>query len=138
MEKRINENFAKAGHKITLEHWIVLVHLWIQDGQNQKTLCEYAVKNKTMITRTIDSLEERNYVLRVPDKADRRNKLIYLTHKGKNIQGELSSIMQQSMEEVTKGIDPTELAICKKVLNTVFLNLADEELLLRFSGNSSK
>ena len=133
IEKRINENFEKAGKKITRNHWVVLVHLWKKDGQNQTTLCDYAGRNKTTITRTIDSLEKQNYVLRVPDSNDRRNKLIYLTHKGKQAQEALSEIMLTTLEEATAGIAPAHLDICKQVLHQVFLNLADEETLERFS-----
>ena len=127
MEKRINHNFSQAGYDIRLEHWIVLVHLWIKDGQNQKTLCEIAGRHKTTITRTIDSLEEMNYVVRIPDQADKRHKLIYLTHKGKAEQGALIQQMQKTIQEATEGIPQTDIAVCKSVLGKIFLNLADEE-----------
>ena len=133
MEKRVNENFAREGYELSMDHWIVMVHLWLEDGRNQKSLCEFAGRNKTRITRTLDNLEAQNYVLRVPDQADRRNKLIYLTHKGKQAQEPLSQIMLGSLEEATTGIKAEDLQTCKKVLQQVFLNLADEEILLRFS-----
>ena len=132
MEKRVNDNFTKAGYALTLDHWIVMMHLWSHDGRNQKALCQFAGRNKTRITRTLDSLEAQNYVLRVPDKEDRRNKLIYLTHKGKQIQEALSNIMLGSLEEATAGINPDDLQTCKKVLHQVFLNLADAEVLNHF------
>lgn len=136
MEKRINENFALAGYEITLDHWIVLVHLWMDDGLNQKTLCEFAGRHKTKITRTIDSLEAQSYVVRVPDKEDRRNKLIYLTHKGKNAQKELSEQMVKTLDEATMGIEEQELDTCKQVLHKIFLNLADEQHIQHFLFNS--
>ncbi|MCB0846362.1 MAG: winged helix-turn-helix transcriptional regulator [Bacteroidetes bacterium] len=138
MEKRVNDNFSKAGYELTLHHWIVMVHLWIKDGQNQKTLCDYAGWNKTMITRTIDSLEAQNYVIRVPDKEDRRNKLIYLTHKGKTAQDELGTIMIQSLDEATANIAQEDLETCKMVLQKIFLNLAEEEHITQFSPDSIK
>ena len=84
----------------------VLVHLWIEDGQNQKTLCEIAGRHKTTITRTIDSLEEMNYVVRIPDQADKRHKLIYLTHKGKAEKEALIAQMLKTIAEATEGITP--------------------------------
>ena len=138
MEKRINENFSRGGYDLNLHHFIILVHLWKQDGQNQKTLCEFAGRNKTTITRSIDNLERDNFVLRVPDSADRRNKLIYLTHKGKEVKNELVTIMEGTMNEATAGIAPEEIDICKKVLYNVILNLGDSEEIFRFSQNSNK
>lgn len=136
MEKRINEKFSQSEHAITLEHWIVLVHLWLKDGRNQKTLCEFAGRNKTTITRTIDSLEEQNFVVRVPDQTDRRNKLIYLTNKGKAAKTSLSNQMFSVLDEATQGISQEEIDICKKVLHRVFLNMADERALEIFQENS--
>lgn len=133
MEKRINENFATTALPITLEHWIVLVHLWLEDGQNQQTLCEFAGRNKTSITRTINSLEAQNFVVRVQDQNDRRNKRIYLTHKGKQAKDILSTQMFKTMDEASQGISEEDLTTCKKVLNQVFLNLVDEETLKIFN-----
>ncbi|MEL6675191.1 MAG: MarR family transcriptional regulator [Bacteroidota bacterium] len=135
LEKRINRNLMRAGYDMTLHHWIIMVHLWKKDGQNQKKLCEYAGRNKTMITRIIDGLEKENYVLRVPDKQDRRNKLIYLTHKGKSMQEELGELMEGTLAEATEGVSAEDLATCKQVLHQVFLNLADEEILEEFAEN---
>ena len=137
LEKRINHNFARAGYEISMDHWILLFHLWVKDGQNQKALCDYAGRNKTMITRSIDSLEKQNFVLRVPDSKDRRNKLIYLTHKGKELRIELERIMLESMEEATHGVEEAELETCKRVLDKVFGNLVDEDTMMRFKGISN-
>lgn len=130
--KRINGNFCRSGYDITHDHWTVLAHLWMKDGQNQQALCEFAQKSKTTISRIIDDLEKQSFVLRVPDILDRRNKLIYLTHKGKSSHDELRAIMIQSLEEATLGIDSLAIEVCKKVLNQVILNLGN------FAPNSQK
>ena len=133
LEKRLAENFAKAGYDLTLEHWIVLVHLWLEDGRNQKTLCEFAGRHKTSITRTLDSLEKYDFVVRIVDKNDRRNKLIYLTNKGKTAREPLSKQLENTMAEATEGVSAEKLNICKEVLGQVFFNLADEEHLRHFA-----
>lgn len=136
MGKRLSENFAEAGYDINLEHWILLVHLWAQDGLNQKALCNFAGQHKTHITRTITSLEKLGFVVRIPDKSDKRNKLIYLTRQGKEVREGLLEQMQKTMGEATKDIDPQDILICKQVLGKVFLNLADEDHLKFMDTNS--
>ena len=138
LEKRINDNFETAGFDITLDHMIILMFLWHKDGQNQKSICGMAGQNKTMITRAIDSLEKQNFVLRVVDKEDRRNKLIYITHKGKQIKEDLEQVMIQSVQEATVNIPKADLEVCKEVLSKVFFNLADEEFIqhLPLHGNT--
>lgn len=136
MGKRLSENFAAAGYDINLEHWIILVHLWAQDGLNQKSLCDFAGQHKTAITRAINSLEKLGFVVRIPDKLDKRNKLIYLTHQGKEVREGLFEQMQKTIGEATKGIAAEDIETCKQVLGKVFLNLADEEHIQFSSYNS--
>lgn len=136
MGKRLSENFASAGYDINLEHWIILVHLWAQDGLNQKALCDFAGQHKTAITRAINSLEKLGFVVRIPDKMDKRNKLIYLTHQGKEVREGLVAQMQKTIAEATQGIAEEDIETCKQVLGKVFLNLADEEHIQFSSYNS--
>lgn len=134
--KRLSDNFSSAGYEINLEHWIILVHLWAQDGLNQKALCDYAGQHKTAITRAINSLEKLGFVVRIPDKSDKRNKLIYLTHQGREVREGLVGQMEKTMSEASKDISDEDIETCKRVLGKVFLNLADEEHIQFSSYNS--
>jgi DNA-binding MarR family transcriptional regulator len=123
MMRALQGQFKALSLDITVDQWIVLMHLWEEDGQNQATLGETAGHHKTTVTRAIDSLERQNMVLRVPDKSDRRNKLIYLTHLGREMQ---ASLMQPAIlvhEEAVSDIDEADLATCKAVLAKIFQNL---------------
>ncbi len=123
MAKSINERFKSRGIPINLDQWIVLLHLWQEDGQNQAQLGEEAGHNKTTVTRAIDSLEKRNLVLRITDKQDRRNKLIYLTNQGKNMQDQLIPIALDIHQQAVQGISDTDLETCKNVLRKMYQNL---------------
>ncbi len=127
MVNRLNRNFAEGGFDVTVEQWAILVHLWQQDGQFQQQLAICSFKDKTSITRLIDGLEKRNLVVRIPDRLDRRQKLIYLTAKGRELRGALVKIALQSLQEAQQGICPEQLAICKEVLRQVSQNLHDGE-----------
>ena len=77
------------------------------------------------MTRLIDGLEKRNLVVRTPDKIDHRQKLIYLTSKGKQFQQELLQIVQKTLLEAQQHISLKDIAVCKKVLHQVYENLTD-------------
>ncbi len=123
--KQLNRSFAKAGHDVTTEQWRILRCLQNQDGQRQQDLADVVHKDKTCITRIIDSMERRDLVVRIPDRLDRRQKLIYLTNKGKRLPEELMQIAQKTSLEVQEGIDAAHLDICKKVLTKIRSNLSD-------------
>ena len=124
MANRLNQNFEKAGYDVTCEQWAVLMNLWHKNGQSQKELAGITCKDKTSITRLLDGLEKKNFVVRTPGKKDARQKLIYLTNQGKAFQQELLKLVKQTLGEAQKGIRARDLKVCKDVLRQVTRNLS--------------
>jgi len=121
----LNRSFTKAGHDITTEQWRILRCLQNKDGQRQQDLANFVYKDKTLITRIVDSMEKRDLVVRVPDRLDRRQKLIYLTNKGKRLQEELMQIAQKTSLEAQQGIGEEHLGIFTNVLLKIQDNLSN-------------
>lgn len=124
MANCLNHKFEKSGHDVTCEQWAVLMNLWRKNGQSQKELSGVTCKDKTSITRLIDGMEKRNLVVRIPDKSDGRQKIIYLTQKGKELQQKLLVLVRQMLEEAQSGIRAEHLKICKDVLRKVARNIS--------------
>lgn len=123
MSRSLTDRIREAGFDLNMEDWIVLAHLWQKDGQNQASLGEIAGRHKTAVTRGIDHLEELNYVLRVPDQTDRRNKLIYLTNAGKALEESLRPIAEEMHKEALKGIPQSDLDRLHSTLRRVLVNV---------------
>lgn len=105
------------------QHMGVLSDLWEQDGLRQQDLAISLIKDKATITRMLSYLEEQNVLVRIADKADRRTKRIYLTHKGKSLRHQLLPRAAQATQEATRNIDPAQLSICLDVLGQIYDNL---------------
>jgi DNA-binding MarR family transcriptional regulator len=120
--KRLSKKFQDAGLDVSYEQWSILVHLYREDGQTQQALARTAVKDKAAITRLLNVLEKKNIVLRVPDRNDRRSKLIYLTHKAKAFKQDLVGFVQEMLDEAEAGIPEQEMASCRQTLNKIFAN----------------
>ena len=120
--KRLTKKFADKGFDVSYEQWSILVHLYRRDGQTQQELSNVAVKDKAAITRLLNVLEKKNIVLRIPDRNDKRSKLVYLTHKAKNFKYELVAVVEELLKEAAEGISPEEMEQCKATLNKIFLN----------------
>lgn len=120
---RLNRNFAEAGFDVTCEQWSVLVNLWQKNGQSQQDLAGTTCKAKTSMTRLIDNMEKHNLVVRIPNKSDKRQKFIYLTKKGRDLQEKLVAIVHRTLEEAQKNIKARDIALCKKVLSHVYDNV---------------
>jgi DNA-binding MarR family transcriptional regulator len=118
---RISRNLSE--HQVTAEQWTILASLWQHNGQTQQSLADLSNKNKASITHLIDNLEKRKLVERKADTEDRRNKMVFLTQEGKELQEELNKIVKKTTKEATEGIDKKELKSAKKVLRMMVENL---------------
>jgi len=122
--ERLNRNFAEAGHDVTSEQWRIIRCLGHKDGQRQQDLADVVHKDKTCITRIVDSMEKRDLVVRIPDRLDRRQNLIYLTNKGKKLQEELMQIFLQTNLEAQDGIGTDQLDAFRDILAKINHNLS--------------
>jgi len=120
--KRLTNKFATAGFDVSYEQWSILVHLYRKDGQTQQELANIAVKDKAAITRLLNVLEKKNIVLRIPDRNDKRSKLVYLTNKAKEFKTDLLAIVEDLLAEAEQGIQPDEIVQCRVILNKIFSN----------------
>jgi len=120
---RLNQHFRLSGYNITTEQYRILVNLWNKDGQNQQELAQCTLKNKASITRLINGLEKKNLVVRILDRNDNRNNLIYLTKMGKEFAPVLVQLAQKTLKEAQTGITGEETEVCKTVLRRVIQNI---------------
>lgn len=125
MSNQLNKNLLK--HEVTSEQWAVLSSLWKKDGLTQQELADLANKNKASITHLVDNLEKRELVERRVDESDRRNKLVYLTKEGADLQGTLTKVVSKTMKEITADVDKKELKQCRKALKKMVDTMLESE-----------
>ena len=77
--------FRANGIDLTFEMLQVMYPLWQKDGVTQQQIADAACKDKGSMVSIIDNLVKRGLVERCPDPKDRRNNLICLTEKGRQL-----------------------------------------------------
>ncbi|MEQ8706213.1 MAG: MarR family winged helix-turn-helix transcriptional regulator [Phaeodactylibacter sp.] len=110
---------------VSPQHMGILVDLWMKEGVRQQDLAISNIKDKGTIARALQVLEEANILVRVPDQEDRRNKLIYLTHRGRALREKLMPEAQETVKEATAGIAEQDLATCQRVLWQIYQNFTN-------------
>ena len=123
MAKHLTSIFVDEGVVLNGDQWPILLHLWRKDGRNQQELACAIFRDKATVTRTMSILEKENLVVRVTDEIDKRNKKIYLTHKGKELESKVMPMAYQLKQKALEGINPKEIDICNKVLEMIYENL---------------
>ena len=126
MTRRFVQNATKSGLDISLDQWMILGPIWQFESISQKEIGEICLKDKTSITRIIDTLEQKNLVVRVEDQLDHRIKRVVLTNAGKQLFFDALPIMERTREEVRANISDNDIYTFKSVLSRILKNLTDE------------
>lgn len=123
MRESLNAAFRDAGYNVTVEQWIILIHLNQQDGISQQELANRYNRSKVSALNLIKKLKQDQFVLRKTDPNDARVKLIYLTAKGHKLLQKLIPIAKANRERMILGISEEEIVLLKKVLRKITTNL---------------
>lgn len=101
---------------VTPVQYALLRRLWEKDGQFGYVLAEQLLLDSATITGIIDRLEQNGFIERRIDPQDRRNKLVFLTEKGKSMEAPLNQKMDEMNDEVMSSLDSMEIQRFKKIL----------------------
>lgn len=111
------------GFDITSDQFAVLLRLWEEDGISQIELCQRTCKNKSNLTRILDSMEKRDLIYREVSKFDRRSFNVYLTDVGRTIRENLTGIALKVQSKLFIGITENEATVMEGILNKINQNL---------------
>ena len=121
--KKFVQNSHNSGLDISMDQWIVLGPIWDNDGVSHKEISEYCLKDKTSVTKIIDTLEKKNLVVRVSDQLDHRVKRVVLSNKGKELFLQAIPIMELTRDQLREGITEQDIESLRSVLTKIYNNL---------------
>ena len=116
-------NSHKFGLDISMDQWIVLGPIWENKGISHKEISEYCMKDKTSVTKIVDTLEKKNLVVRVTDQLDHRIKRVVLSNKGKELFLKAIPVMELTRDQLRSGITKQEIESLRYVLTKIYNNL---------------
>lgn len=122
IKRKILSEFLKKGYDITFEQWTVLNVLYVEPGLIQSEIANKTYKDKTNITRILDVLSKKGYVVRKSHGKDRRSSCIYLTDAGRKMFNDLIPCVESMNEQFRKGISDEELEILKSIMERICKN----------------
>lgn len=108
---------------LTYEMLEVMICLWRQDGVNQQLIADITLRDKSAMTYLVDNLIKRKMITRREDERDRRNKLIYLTPEGRQLQERLQPWLGEMYDKATANVDAAALRRGKELIEGMIKNL---------------
>ena len=85
----------------------------------QKDMAEMMGKDKSVILRLIDSLEEKELVRRVAALKDRRKNYLMVTKAGYRVIEQYMNIIAEMMQDIQQGLNQEEIDSFHKVVSHI-------------------
>lgn len=118
---------------ITIDQWLVLKTLHEQPEISQKVLADQVFKDYASITRIIDLLVRRAYLIRTPHPEDRRRFKLDLSDQALSMLDPLIAIVKNNRQKALFGISQEEIIALNSTLEKIIKNCQ-----LKSNTNESK
>ena len=104
-----------------LEMWdyAVLSSLAESDAPTQAQLAAATGRDKTRLIGNLDRLEAQGMIVRQPDEADRRNRIVSLTQEGSQKMQTCREAIDAMEAELLAGLDPADRIAFERALTAL-------------------
>ena len=108
------QRFGLTGGK-----WKIITALSLNEGITQKHLADMTFVEAPTLVPVIDKMEKEGYITRQPDPKDRRNNLIFMTEKAREIVDPIIDCILEIRDRGLNKISKKDLEIARKVLQQI-------------------
>ena len=107
LNRQLQTYINLAFRAIDLDYWecIFIVNLYDNEGINQEKLASILLIDKSIATKTINSLVNKGFIIRKVCEKDKRAKNLYLTDKGKEYKEQIFYLIEKWIDYISDGID---------------------------------
>ncbi|QMU54921.1 MAG: MarR family transcriptional regulator [Nitrosopumilus sp.] len=113
----LRERFSLIGSQ-----WKIIVVLSMKEGITQKHIADMAFVEAPTLVPVIDKMEKQGYLTRQSDPSDRRNNLIFMTEKSKEIVDPIIECILEIRNMGLNKISKKDMEIARKVLEQITIN----------------
>lgn len=112
---------------LTPEQFILIDLLWNQGSMSQQQLADQMQKDKNSVTKLVDALERKGFVVREQNRQDRRSNTLVLTEKAEALKHGAKQKGISILDEMLVGIDEEELRSFLVTLHKLNRNMTPAE-----------
>jgi MarR family transcriptional regulator for hemolysin len=115
-------NIARANFDITIDQWLVLKTLEESPAITQQELAAKVFKDLASVSRIIDLLIEKGFLVREPDPADRRRYKLTITRHGRGILDSVQPLIHSNRAAALRGISKADIRKLQDILERLIAN----------------
>ncbi|HSO88143.1 MAG TPA: MarR family transcriptional regulator [Draconibacterium sp.] len=129
--KRVYSNklmarFKENNVELSLDLYIILFHIEINEEITQQLLADYLQKDKSFIMRQINSLTDKKYVVRTWNRQDKRKKNLVLTKSGYEKLSVMKTLARNVSDELLSGVNDEDQRAFQRVIDIILRNGASD------------
>lgn len=116
------KNISKIVSDITVDQGLVLLILNENSNYSQKEIASLIFKDNASITRIIELMVKKDYLVRKVNEQDRRKFNLEITEKGRNTVELLSPAIKLNRTTALHGLSENEIELLDTLLNKIITN----------------
>lgn len=120
--KYSQKNISQIVNDITIDQCLLLIILNQNAAYSQKEIAELIFKDNASITRIIELMVQKNYLIREINESDRRKFNLEITEKGKKTIELLTPIIHKNRENALEGLSKDEIELLDTLLAKIISN----------------
>jgi len=102
---------------LTFSEFTLLLRIHDNPGVKQDDLAKVLFLDKAVVTRTINSLEQKGYIIRSQDKLDKRVKHVYLSVEAESYYPFLHNVLKRWMDYLCEGMKGKDIEKMEKLFH---------------------
>ena len=110
-------------HSVARSQYRAMYYVYLYGEPTQKELVEIMDVKGSTLTLIVDVLEQKQWLVRISDPADKRVKRLRLTSAGKNLFEQIPDPAKELHKTILEGLSKEEALELEKLLGKVINNL---------------
>lgn len=118
-----------AAWEINSSQYFYILKIYNQPGMSREALFEHAYKNPSNISRGLEQLEEKGYVIKEVSPTDKRTYLWYPTLKAHEVAPLIENVLQEVVDKTFSEFTPKQREVFLQMLRIAGEKAYTENLL---------
>ena len=129
LKQFLASKLKQLGVPLTPEQFMLIDLLWNHGEMSQQQLADMMHKDKNSVTKLVDAIERKGFVVRRQNKNDRRSNTLVLTEKANQLKPGAKQKGISILDQMLEGINEHELRMFLETLRklNVNMNVSDGE-----------
>lgn len=123
----ISQKLKEKQVPLTPEQFMLIDLLWNIGPMTQQEVADMMQKDKNSVTKLVDAIEKKGFVVRKQSIQDRRSNILMLTEKAQELKPDAKKKGIDILEEMLTGISEEELHTFLSTLKKLYTNMTIKE-----------